>query len=496
MTWVRWCAGAAILFVLAGCKVGPNYREPQVPVPERFSEATTRPTTQPVKLAAWWTEFHDPQLDALINRAVQSNYDLKIAYLRVREARALRGIAGSGLWPNANASGAYQRSRLSANTPFGALISAAAPSATAAPGSSPALGFPGFEQENWQGGFDASWELDIFGGIRRNIEAAEADIAAAQSGYRDVLVSLTAEVARNYIELRGLQRQLAIARENLSAQRQTLDLTQSRFKAGLTGQLDVTRAEAQVASTEATLPILYTAIKRTLHRVGVLLGQDPTALVGELSPGKPIPVGPAQVPPGLPSELLRRRPDIRRAERQLAAATARIGVATADLYPRFSITGQFALQSNSFTKWGSWDSRTWAFGPAIRWNIFNAGRVKNNILVQNTRTSAAMEQYRQTILLALEDVEDALEAYYNEQARRQSLAAAVTANQKSVELATELYTKGLVDFLSVLEAQRSLFASQDFLAQSERAVAADLVALFKALGGGWEGQSRTEERKK
>ena len=495
------CMAAMALVAMSGCKVGPNYQAPQTALPEQFSEATTRPTTLPVELSAWWTVFNDPALDSLIGRAIETNIDLRMAALRVREARALRGITAAGLFPTADASGLYQRSRISSSTAIGALASgggAATPGGGTGipkgPGSAAgAIAFPGFEEDLWQGGVDASWELDVFGGVRRALEAADADIAAVLEAHHDVLVILTAEVARNYIELRGFQRQLSIAQENLSAQRQTLDLTQSRFKAGLTGQLDVTRAEAQVASTEATVPIFQTAVKRAMYRLAVLLGQAPETLAAELAPVAAIPNGPPQIPAGLPSELLRRRPDIRRAERQIAAATARIGVATADLYPKFSLTGQFGLQSDSFAKWGNWNSRFWSFGPAVTWSIFTAGRVRSNIDVQNTRTAEAIEQYRQTILLALEDVENALAAHTSEQARRKSLAAAVAANQRSVELATELYTKGLVDFLSVLEAQRSLFASQDQLAQSERAVSADLVAIFKALGGGWgEGEAQAK----
>jgi len=484
MIWVRWCAVLSVAISVAGCKVGPDYRQPRVKLPGGFAEATTRPTTQPVQLSAWWAAFDDPALDSLIQRAVRSNHDLKIAAHRVREARAARGIARAGFWPNANASSAYQRSRMSLNTPIGAI--AGGGSAGAGPGAGAPFSFPGVELDNWQAGFDASWELDLFGGVRRGIEAAEADVAAAHENHRDVLVTLTAEVARNYIELRGLQQQLAIAEQNLAAQRQTVNLTQQKLKAGISGELDVTRAKAQVASMEASLPVLHTAIKRSLHRLGVLLGQDPNALVDELARAEPIPSGPAVVPPGLPSELLRRRPDIRRVERQLAAATARIGVATADLYPRFSLTGQFGFQSDSFNNWFSWDSRTWAFGPTLRWSIFNAGRVRSNIQVQNARQAAALEQYHQSILLAVSEVEDALAAFYDKQARRAALAAAVDANRRAVELARISYDAGLSDLLVVLDAQRSLYASEDQLIQCQSAVAADLVALFKALGGGWE----------
>jgi len=455
-------------------------------VPDRFSEATTRPTTQPVNLTEWWTTFHDPELDSLIRRAAESNLDLRIAVSRIREARAARGVSASRLYPDINASGQYQRLRTSANLlPSAAIAQTFGGAGSAAGAAPPPLAFGGVEQDIWQDGFDASWELDIFGGVRRSVEAAMADIGAAEENRRDVLVSLLAEVARNYVELRGLQSQLAIARENLRSQQQTLELTQSRFRAGLTGQLDVTRAQTQVSTTESVIPTFQTGIRQSLHRLAILLAKPPDALADELTSPAPIPTGPSAIPVGLPSELLLRRPDIRRAERQLAAATARIGVATADLYPRFSLNGQFGFQSTQFKSFFDYDSRMWAFGPAITFPIFNAGRIRFNIRIQNERQQQSLFQYEQTILVALADVENALVDFRNQQDRRRSLADAVASARQSVELSTELYQKGLTDFLTVLEAQRSLFTTQDALARSERDVAAALVALYKALGGGW-----------
>ena len=314
-----------------------------------------------------------------------------------------------------------------------------------------------------------------------------------------MLVTLTAEVARNYIALRGFQRQLAIAEDNLKAQRDTFNVTQAKYKAGLRGQntpsfaVSVDRAAAQVASTESSIPALEISIRQSVHRIAVLLGQDPESLANELLDPKAIPnVAAPEIPLGLPSELLRRRPDIRRAERQLAAATARIGAATADLFPRFSLTGSAGFQSATARHLADWSSRFYSFGPAVSWPIFDAGRIRANIEVQDARTQQALLNYQKTVLTAMEDVENALVAYNKEQVRQKALARAVESSKSAVRLSNEQYVGGLGDFLSVLDAERDLFTSQDQLVQSERNVSSNLVALYKALGGGWEdpGQQR------
>jgi NodT family efflux transporter outer membrane factor (OMF) lipoprotein len=319
-----------------------------------------------------------------------------------------------------------------------------------------------------------------------NSEAAKADVQAAIEDQRDVLVSLLAEVARNYIDLRGYQRQYAIAQENLAAQQDTLQLTTSKFNAGFVTQLDVARQATQVATTAAALPGLEAQIHSSMHALGVLLGKDPDALAVELSAAAPIPPVPPEVPVGLPSELLRRRPDIRRAERRMAAATARVGEATADLYPKFSITGALGLDSTKPKHILDWSSKYWALSPGISWPIFDAGRVRANINVTNEVQKQALDDYQQTVLTALKDVEDSLSSYQTEQVRRAALADAVTAAQQAVELAKQQYNQGVVDFLTVLDAQRAEFATEDSLAQSDQAISTDLVSLYKALGGGWE----------
>ncbi|SPE59910.1 Transcriptional regulator, Fis family [Verrucomicrobia bacterium] len=465
---------ASALLALVGCKVGPNYKPPELSAPAQWSSPLAGGVTNlPVAEATWWKNFRDPQLDSLIFRAVQSNRNLVVAGARVREARALRGVVAAGLWPTADASGSYSRTRLSQN------------------------GFPEFppnivpfEDNVYQVGFDAAWELDVFGGTRRAVEAARANEAAAAYARREVLVSLLGEVARNYVEARGLQRRLVIAGENITSQSNSLGITKDRYEGGLATDLDVQQAAALLATTEAQVPALETSFKAAAYHLGVLLGQPPGAVLDELSNSVPIPATPPEVPVGLPSELLRRRPDLQRAERQLAAATAQIGVAVSDLFPKFSLTGDVGLQSVSVSDWFTAGSRFWSAGPMVQWRLLAAGKIRANIRVQNARQEQALANYEQASLNAMEDVENALTAYAKEQVRRRSLSAAVDASQQALQLANQLYEGGLVDFLRVLDAQRSLYQAQDALVQSDLGVSLDLVSLYKALGGGWEAAAR------
>ncbi|MEX0806645.1 MAG: efflux transporter outer membrane subunit, partial [Candidatus Binatia bacterium] len=303
---------------------------------------------------------------------------------------------------------------------------------------------------------------------------------------RNALVTLLGDVAKNYIDLRGFQRRLAVARSNLKAQQETLELTRVRFEAGLSSDFEVAQSEGQVNTTAAQIPALESALKQSAHRLDVLLGQQPGALWTEVGNEAPIPALPPQAHVGMPAELLRRRPDIRRAERLLAAATAQVGAATADLYPRFSLSGAFGFQSISAGDLLSGGSRFWSIGPTILWPVFDAGRIRAGIAVRSAQQEQALTLYEKTILTAFEDVENSLVNYLKEQTRYRSLTDAVAANRRAVQLANELYTRGLIDFLNVLETQRSLYASESELAQSEAVMASNLVALYKALGGGWE----------
>ena len=469
-------AGPALLF-LASCSVGPNYQEPKIAVPASWQEAQQNGVEiRPVEMTRWWTTFNDPLLDSLVERAVQSNFDLRIAESRIREARASRAVVAAGAWPTVDVSGSYSRNRTSEN----ALTF---PSQGTVGGSNSGLKL---DRNLYDTSIDATWEIDVFGGVRRGVEAADATIEASQYSRRDVLVTLLGDVAKNYIDLRGFQRRLAVARANLKAQQDTLELTRIRFQAGLTNDLEVAQAEAQANTTAAQIPTLEASLKQAAYSLDLLLGLAPGALWNELANEKAIPTLPPEVLIGLPSDLLRRRPDIRVAERRLAAATAQVGSAMADLFPKFSLTGVAGLQSISASDWFTGRSRYWSIGPTITWPIFDAGRIRANIEIRNAQQEQALNQYEKTVLAALGDVEKSLVSYSREQVRQRALAEAVASNRRAVEMANELYIRGLSDFLNVLDTQRALYTAENDLAQSEATMASNLVALYKALGGGWE----------
>lgn len=466
----------AISVSLVGCTVGPNYKEPSLGAPAAWIEAQQKGVdTRASELARWWTVFEDPLLNSLVERAVQSNLDLRVAEARIREARAVRASAAAGLWPALDTAGSYTRSRSSENA-FNV------PSQGGTSGGASGIKL---ERNFYNAGFDANWEIDVFGGVRRGVEAADAILEATEYSRRDVLVTLLGDVARNYIDLRGAQRRLAVARANVKTQQDSLDLTRVRFDAGLASDLDVARAEAQVNATAAQIPNLESAIKEAAYSLDLLLGRAPGALWHELEKELAIPNLPSEVLVGLPSDLLRRRPDIRVAERQLAAATAQVGSAVADLFPKFFLTGLAGMESISAGDWFTSGSRYWSIGPTIRWPIFDAGRIRANIEIRNAQQEQALNQYEKTILAALGDVEKSLINYSQEQVRYRSLNDAVAANRRAVEMAQELYVRGLNDYLNVLDTQRALYVTETELALSEATMASNLVALYKALGGGW-----------
>lgn len=460
----------------AGCTVGPDYQPPKSGVPAAWIEGSEQSgARQSADLARWWTEFKDPLLNSLMERAVKSNLDLFVAEARIREARAVLLSTAAGLWPSANVSGSYTRSRSSEN----AFTSGSGGGSSFSSGNN-------LEHDLFKTGFDAGWEIDIFGATRRRVEAAQAGVDAAVEERRGALVTLLGDVAKNYIDLRGAQRRLAVARANLSAQQETLRLTQVRFDAGLANDLEVAQAEGQAKLTAAQIPTLESDLKSTAYRLDLLLGAQPGSLWNELAREMPIPALPPQAQVGLPAELLRRRPDIRRAERQLAAATAQVGAATSDLYPKFFLAGTFGLQSISAGDWFSGASRFWSIGPTISWPVFDAGRIRANIEIRSAQQEQALRLYEKSVLSALQEVETALVNYTQEQARYRSLLEAVAAQRRAVETATERYRNGLEGFLSVLDAERNLYSSESDLAQSETNLASNLVSLYKALGGGWE----------
>lgn len=453
------------LALLAGCTVGPDYQPPQPAVPPQWTTSSEYGLSAgAMEMVRWWELFGDARLQDLVERSVKANKDLKLAEARVREARAQWRVAGAAAWPAVNVSGAYSSVRQSENAPSSA----------------------GRQYDLFQAGFDAGWEIDLFGRVRRSVEAAVAQVQASEENRRDVLVSLVAEVAVNYLALRGSQRRLAIAQDNIRTQQNTVDLTHGRLEAGLSSRLEVAQAEAQLAGTEARVPVMEASVQQAIHRLGVLLGLEPAALMAELLPPAAIPPPPPQVPLGLPSDLLRRRPDIRRAERQLAAATANIGIATADLFPRFSLTGLLGLQSSAATDLLTTQSRFWTFSPALRWPLFDAGRARAAIQVQTVRQEEALITYEKTVLTALQEAEDAMVRYTKARSANEALARAVESTRQSADIALALYQKGLVDFLNVLQSQQALFQVQDQFVQSRQEVSTALVTLFKALGGGWE----------
>jgi outer membrane protein, multidrug efflux system len=455
-----------VALILSGCfLVGPDYKTPDLPVPAQWSRtvqgSATTPDSDPQALAQWWGTLGDPDLSNLIERATAGNLDLKTAQARVREARARRGIAQAGLFPTLNAGGSATRSRGSEQTGSGE------------------------SRDLYRLGFDASWELDIFGRVRRSVEAAQGDLEASEADYHDVLVTLVAEVALNYVDARTLQSQLQVAEENLKTQQETLQLTQWRFEAGLVSRLDVEQARSNLESTRAQLPNLRSAIEEAKNRLAVLLGAFPGALEAQLGPRRPIPEAPMEAAIGVPADTLRRRPDVRRAERQLAAQTARIGVATADLYPTFSLPGSIGLETLTTNNFFDSANRAWAIAGNFAWPIFRGGAIRQNIEVQNALQEQAFSQYEGTIRTALEDVENALVAYGEEQERREALAQATDAARLAAELARNQYASGLIDFQSVLDAERSLLTFEDQLVQSRGQVTLNLISLYKALGGGW-----------
>ncbi|MEN6309793.1 MAG: efflux transporter outer membrane subunit [Anaerohalosphaeraceae bacterium] len=443
--------------LLTGCKVGPDFQSPDMATPDNWTSQAAVTETEP-NLVQWWTRFGDEQLTSLVERAMESSLDLKQARSRIRQARASRAIASSWLWPSADVSGSATRGRTAA----------------------------GNTDNLYQTGLDAGWELDIFGGTRRDIEAAQAQIAAAEEDLRDVWVTLAAEVALNYIDLRGYQQEIEILQRNLQTQQKTADLTRQRANAGLVSALDMVTAESQVATTAAQLPPLESAVRQTIYILSVLLGSEPSALLAELDPAGTIPTAMSQPPLGVPSELLRRRPDIRRAEAQVHAATAAIGVATADLFPKFTLTGSAGFSNIHSNDLFDWDRRIWSAGPSASWSIFDAGRIRANIEIQKALEEQYLLAYQQTVLAALRDVESALTAATKEQEHRDALQRVVDANRRAVELSTQLYTEGETDFLNVLTTQRALFSAEDALVNSNRNISTNIVALYKALGGGWE----------
>jgi NodT family efflux transporter outer membrane factor (OMF) lipoprotein len=486
---LRVVLAASTIVTLGGCTVGPNFQAPSWASPtswfagpkEPVPTAPSVPVAEPID-PNWWTLFHDGELTALEQRVAAENLDVKVATARLAESRAELGQARASEFPTINANGSYTRQKASNVGVF-----AAAPNPLGANGAEGNTA-GGLRSANiapfsvYQAGFDATWELDLWGGVRRSVESATASVEAAAEARRAALLSSLAEVARDYVALRGVQTQLRIAHDNVH----TAQLTQQREAGGVTTDLDVANASAQLRSVMAEIPRIEQQEAADINAVGLLLGQPPNALRGELAEARPVPPVPPRVPVGVPSELARRRPDVMQAEAQLHAATATIGVAVAAFYPSVTLSGSFALQALQPSQFFSFNAREYAAGPGITIPIFQGGQLKSTLHLREAQQEEAAVNYQKTVLQAWHDVDNALTAYQTEQARRDQLVLAVAQNQRALGLAQSRYQQGVADFLTVLDTERSLLQTQQQLAESTTNVSQNLVALYKALGGGWE----------
>jgi|WetSurMetagenome_2_1015567.scaffolds.fasta_scaffold11583_3 NodT family efflux transporter outer membrane factor (OMF) lipoprotein len=455
-----------IVLLLSGCTtVGPNYTAPEMKTPAAWQKeisgvATDKQSEQEI-LAKWWTTLNDPVLSTLMERAVAGNFSLKQALNNVTQAHIQRGITDTSRLPTVNGTGSAGRSY---SKDF-------------------AGDFTG--TNSFRTGLDASWELDIFGGVKRSIEAADANIQATQESYRDALVSLLAEVALNYIDVRSYQSRLQVAESNLKSQEETYNITKWRHQAGLITELDEQNAAKLLEQTRSQLPSLKSGLEQAKNRIAVLLGSEPGAVGSELEEYKPVPVTPRAIALGIPADLLRRRPDLRKAERSLAVQTARIGVAVADRYPKISLSGNIGLSALTLGKFFSTDGLSTGVSSGISWPVYQAGKIAKNIELQWAIQEQQLIAYKAALLTALQDVENALIAFSYEQTRRESLSKEVEFAKQAADISKAQYSSGLIDFQSVLEAQTTLTSAQDQLAQSDAQVISDLISLYKALGGGW-----------
>jgi len=444
------------LAALAGCMTaGPDYREPALALPATWSGVAAEGRED---LSRWWEKLGDATLTALVSQALQASPDLRTAQARLREARARRALASAQRAPALEA---------------GARASSSHRSDT------------GVTSELYSAGFDASWELDVFGGKRRALEAADADLQSSAAALDGARVSLAAEVALNYVEVRAFQARLAIARGNLDSQSETLQLTDWRAQAGLVGSLDVEQARANREQTRAQIPSLQTSLAEAQHRLAILLGLAPTALREQLAAAAPIPRAPARIAIGIPADILRQRPDVRAAERTLAAETARIGQAEAARYPSFSLSGSIGLEAASLDALTGGATRTRALAAGASAPLFDGGRLRQQVEIQRAVQERAGVSYEATVLAALEEVENALVGFGNSGARREALAEALSAARNAALLAHHRYTAGLVNFQTVLDTERTVLSIEDSLAATEAEGVSSLIQLYKALGGGW-----------
>jgi NodT family efflux transporter outer membrane factor (OMF) lipoprotein len=453
-----------------GFKVGPNYCPPPAVTGSHWIDADDpRVKSLDGCEPAWWTVFRDPTLDTLVASAVQENLTLKTACFRILEARAERGVAVGNLFPQEQQmAGQYSRNAMSATAyPFDLFA------------------LPRLYYDNWSTGFNAAWELDFWGRFRRAVEAADANLDAQCASYNNVLVLLQAEVATNYVQMRTYEVRLALARKNVELQKETLRIITLREKIGLVTELDVQQATYNLGQTESIIPVLDVGRRRAENRLAILMARPPQELGRLLRVPAAIPVPPQEAIVGIPAELLRRRPDVAQAERVAAQRSAEIGIAAAEFYPHIAITGSIGVQSEKLTQLFESRSITGMIGPGFSWNLLNYGRIKNNVLAQDARFQQAVLTYRDTVLRANEEAENAIIGFLREQDRALALTRSTTAAARSVDLASQQYEKGLITYQPLLDAERVLVQQQDALAESRGLIAANLVAVYRALGGGW-----------
>jgi NodT family efflux transporter outer membrane factor (OMF) lipoprotein len=480
------------LLLLAGCTLGPDFEHPDsfspaswFDTPAKPEPVASHPVAEPIR-ADWWASFGDPELTSLEQRVADANLDVRVAALRLAESRSQRRITAADQFPQINGDASYVRQKPSPKGEF-SLLGGSGSGGAAAGGASGIPSQSGIRPFNlWQYGFDASWELDLWGKVRRAVEAADASVDASAEARRDILLSTMAEVARDYVQLRDVQEQLRIARENRDVADQGLGLTRAQASHGLTSELDVASAAAQLASVAATIPQLEQRQAEAINQLGFLLGQPPRALEAELVLPQTVPPVPPRVPIGVPSELAQRRPDIREAEARLHAATAEIGVAEAAFYPTVTLTGSLDIQAIHFNNLAGWDARTYSAGPGISIPIFEGGRLKGNLELTKTEQQEAAITFQKTVLNAWQEVDNALVAYDAEQRRDDQLRRQVEQSRRQLALARQQYQRGETDFLHVLDAERQALAAEQQEADSRATISTNLVVLYKSLGGGWD----------
>jgi NodT family efflux transporter outer membrane factor (OMF) lipoprotein len=481
------------LLALAGCTVGPNYVAPHAETPATYKGVPTAASPNidiPSQAQAsepdpaWWHAFGDPQLDDLIARAVAGNLSLRQAVLRIAEAREQIVQARAAGLPTISGSASAKRQQLGLQGILDAqhVNNSLGDSSTA----SAALGSLTQPVNLYQADFDASWELDLFGQIRRSVEASNAQAQEDLESRNDALVSLEAEVARTYLQLRGAQRISQTIQDQIRIAQASVDVTRERSEHGLAPRADVDNATAQLGTLRSQLPQYDSQAEQAMNALAVLVGEVPGSLDGELSAVRPLPALPAVIPVGVPSTLARRRPDVRKAEATLHAATANIGVSVAQLFPSVSLTGQFGLRNTQANYLTRWASHFYTFGPSVSIPIFEGGQLRANVRIARAEQASAVLNYRQTVLNALQDVENGLVGYRNDQARTRALHDTLGAQQSAFDLANSSYRQGITSFLNVLDAQRQLSQAQEQLAQSDVQTSMDLISLYKALGGGWQ----------